>query len=252
MNTAVIIDDEKQIRDTLKRIIEAFSLPVHVIGEASNKDEGVAIINNLSPDIVLLDVMLGDTKSFEILKQIDSFSGKIIFVSGYNEFAIEAFKFSAIDYLLKPVDPNELSEAIVRATNQLKNDQASLKLDVLLSNLVNKNDQSKKIVLQTLSKTHIVQVQDILRCESSNNYTQFFLSNDEKLLISKPIKLYDDLLSSYNFHRVHKSHLVNINYVKGILKKDGGYLELINEDMVPISSRKKDKVVALINSIGIN
>lgn len=252
MHTAVIIDDEKRVRDILKNITITFQLPIDIIGEASNKSEGIEIITTLDPDIVLMDVMLGEIKSFEILKELRNFNGKVIFISGYNEFAVEAFRFSAIDYLLKPIDPEELKEAVQRATEQLKNDQASLKLEVLLSNLVANGASDKKIVLQTLEKTFIVQVQDILRCESSNNYTQFFLKSGEKLLISKPIKLYDDLLTPYHFYRVHKSHLVNINFVKGIIKKDGGYLELTNNDQVPISSRKKDKITAIIGSIGIN
>lgn len=251
MNTAVIIDDEQQVRETLKKIIKNFEIPIVIVGEAGDKDNGVKVINEHQPDLVLLDVMLGETKSFEILKEVGQLSAKVIFISGYNEFAIEAFKFSAIDYLLKPVDPNELKEAVERATSQLKNEQASLKLDVLLSNLM-ANNQNKKIVLQTLSKTYIVQIQDILRCESSNNYTQFFLKNGDKILVSKPIKIYEDLLANFNFFRVHKSHLVNLNFVKGILKKDGGFIELTNKEKVPISSRKRDKLNSVINSLGVN
>lgn len=251
MKTAVIIDDEKQARETIKKIIDTFKIPVFVVGEAGNKEEAIKTILETNPDIILLDVMLGEIKSFDVLKELNQITAKIIFISGYNEFAIEAFKFSAIDYLLKPVEPTEFKNAILKATQQLKSEQASLKLDVLLNNLMATN-QDKKMVLQTLNKTYIIKVQDILRCESSNNYTQFSLKNGEKILVSKPIKTYEDLLCNLNFFRVHKSHLVNLNYVKGVLKKDGGFLELMNKEVIPISSRKKEKLNSVINSLGFN
>lgn len=253
MISTVIIDDEEKVRNTLKRIIAVHDIPIAIIGEASDKNSGAQLILNTEPDLVLLDVMLGNDTSFDMLKTIGELKSKIIFVSGFEQFAIEAFKFSAVDYILKPVDPNELVQAVKRVAAQLQTAKASVKLDVLLSNLsVAQNEQDKKIVLQTLEKTHVVQIKDILRCESAANYTSFYLKNGEKLVISKPIKLYDELLTGYNFFRVHKSHLVNMNFVKGILKKEGGYIELINADLVPISSRKKEKTLELIHKMGVN
>lgn len=253
MISAVIIDDEKNVRDTLRRIVEVHNIPVSIVGEATNINEGANLIRSIEPDLILLDVMLGDHTSFDMLRMISKLKSKIVFVSGFEQFAIEAFKFSAIDYILKPVDPEELNQAVQRVTKQLQSEKASIKFDVLLSNLSSpKNKQDKKIVLQTLEKTHVVHMKDVLRCESANNYTVFYLKNGEKLVISKPIKIYDELLSDYNFFRVHKSHLVNMNFVKGVLKRDGGYIELVNTDLVPISSRKKDKTLALINKMGVN
>ncbi len=252
MISAVIIDDENKVRQTLKGIISTHDIPLNIIGEADNKNSGAELIVNTNPDVILLDVMLGKDTSFDMLKLIGNMKSKVIFISGFEQFAIEAFKFSAVDYILKPVDPDELLAAIKKVEQQIQSDNASVKLDVLLNNLSNTNNQEKKIVLQTLEKTFIIQIQDILRCESNNNYTYFYLKNGEKLLISKPIKQYDELLSNYNFCRVHKSHLVNMNFVKGILKKDGGYIELINGGLVPISSRKKEKIVSAINQMGVN
>ncbi|MFT5821749.1 MAG: two-component system LytT family response regulator [Crocinitomix sp.] len=252
MISAVIIDDEVNVRNTLKSIILAHDIPLKIIGEADNKINGAELVINAKPDLILLDVMLGEDTSFEMLRIVGEIKSKVIFISGFEQFAIEAFKFSAVDYILKPVDPDELANAVYRVEQQIQTNEASIKLDVLLNNLSTENDQNKKIVLQTLEKTFIIQIQDILRCESNNNYTYFYLKNGEKLLISKPIKQYDELLANYNFFRVHKSHLVNMNFVKGIIKKDGGFIELINADLVPISSRKKEKTLSIINQMGVN
>lgn len=252
MITAVIIDDEVKIRETLKNIISTHDIPLRIIGEASDKDSGVELVVDLEPDLILLDVMLGEETSFDMLRLIDEVKSKVIFISGFEQFALEAFKFSAVDYILKPVDPEELIEAIVKVEKQLQTAEASVKLDVLLNNLSDLKAQEKKIVLQTLEKTFVVQIQDILRCESNNNYTRFYLKSGEKLLISKPIKQYDELLANYNFYRVHKSHLVNMNFVNGIVKKDGGFLELTNGELVPISTRKKERTLAIISNMGVN
>ena len=252
MITAVIIDDEVNVRTTLKNIIATHNIPLNIIGEAANKDEGAELIIKASPDLILLDVMLGKETSFDMLRLIGDVKSRVVFISGFEEFAIEAFKFSAVDYILKPVDYEELTAAVHKVEKQIETDDIAVKLDVLLNNLSNKNSQDKKIVLQTLEKTFIIQIQDILRCESDNNYTCFYLKNGEKLLISKPIKQFDELLANYNFCRVHKSHLVNMNFVKGVVKKEGGSVELINSDLVPISSRRKEKILSIINSMGVN
>lgn len=252
MISAVIIDDEVKVRNALKSLIAVHDIPLNIIGEAGDKDSGAELILNTNPDLILLDVMLGNDTSFEMLRTIQEIKSKVIFISGFERFAIEAFKFSAVDYILKPVDPQALSQAIERVQKQLETDKTSLNLEVLLRNLNDKESQAKKIVLQTLEKTYIVPIQEILRCESNNNYTYFYLESGERLLISKPIKQYDELLANYGFYRVHKSHLVNMNFVTGVLKKDGGFLELTNADLVPISSRRKEKTLALVNQMGVN
>lgn len=254
MVTAVIIDDEAKVREVLKKMIAFHEIPIEILGEAADVTSGAELVLSTNPDVILLDVMLGSETSFEMLRKIGAVRSKVIFISGFEQYAIEAFKFSAIDYILKPVDPEELTTAILKVKKQLETDQASLKLDVLLKNFYqqDQNSQDKKMVLQTQEKTHIIQIKDILRCESSNNYTHFYLKNNEKLLISKPIKQYDELLGNYHFYRVHKSHLVNMNFVKGVVKRDGGFLELINSDLVPISSRKKEKILDLIKQMGVN
>ncbi len=252
MMTAVIIDDEEKIRSTIKNIISVHDIPLKILGEADNKNDGAELLVNMEPDVILLDVMLGEDTSFDMLRIVGELKSKVIFISGFEQYALEAFKFSAVDYILKPVDPEELELAVEKLEQQLKTEDASLKLDVLLDNLVDQKSQEKKIVLQTTEKTFVVQIQDILRCESNNNYTRFYLRGGEKLFISKPIKHYDELLANYNFFRVHKSHLVNMEFVQGVIKKDNGFVELVNGDLVPISSRKRDKTMSIISQMGIN
>jgi len=150
MITAVIIDDEVKIRETLKKIISTHDIPFLIIGEAANKDGGVELVVDLEPDLILLDVMLGEETSFDMLRLIDEVKSKVIFISGFEQFALEAFKFSAVDYILKPVDPEELIEAVVKVEKQLQTAEASVKLDALLNNLSDLKAQEKKIVFQTL------------------------------------------------------------------------------------------------------
>lgn len=252
MLSTVIIDDEPIARNVLKKIISAYNIPVHIVGEAAGVKEGAELLIKLNPDLVLLDVVLGKERSFDMLRILPEIKSKIIFISGFEQFAIDAFKFSAIDYILKPIDSEELMTAIQKAQKQLQIDQTALKIDVLLKNLNNTDGQHQKIVLQTQEKTHIVRIRDILRCESSNNYTHFHLKNGNKILISKPIKQYDELLGNYSFFRVHKSHLVNMDSVVSVVKKDGGFLELINGDLIPISSRKREKTLSIVSKLGVN
>jgi len=252
MLSAVIIDDEPTARNVLRKIIAANNIPVSIVGEAGSVKEGAELLIQLNPDLILLDVVLGKERSFDMLRILPEIRSKIIFVSGFEQFAIDAFKFSAIDYILKPVDGEELMAAIQKAERQLQIDQTALKIDVLLKNLSNTDRQDQKIVLQTHERTHIVQIRNILRCESSNNYTEFHLKNGNQVLISKPIKQYDELLGNYNFFRVHKSHLVNMDSVVSVVKKDGGFLELINGDLIPISSRKKEKTLSIVSKLGVN
>ena len=248
MISAVIIDDENKVIITLTAMIEQHSIPVQLVGSATNVKQGVELIQKTQPDLIFLDVKIGQDTGFDLLKALDEIKSKVIFISAHNEYAIEAFKFSAIDYLLKPIDPQELEMAVIRAEQRVDSANVALKLNVLLSNWTNRQLNEKKIVLKTADKIHLVPVKDIIRCEAYKNYTHFFIEND-KILVSKSLKEFDTLLSPYGFFRAHKSHLINISHFRKFIKRDGGFVELLNSDLVPVSTRKREALLTLIEQI---
>src|SRR6056297_2468292 len=214
MIKAIIIDDEKNARQAIKQIVERNFQNIFIAGDADDVKSGVQLISKTSPDLVFLDIKLPDGTGFDILKQAQQTDFSTIFITAYNEHAIKAFKFSALDYLLKPIDIDELKIAIekVNKTHQVENTKK--KLEVFLENINNINKEVKKIVLKTSESIHLINVNNILRCESDGNYTKFYFTDRPPLLVSKNIKEYFEMLKDYQFFRPHQSHIVNINYIK--------------------------------------
>jgi len=248
MIKAVIIDDEKPVIETLMAMIDHHAVPVNILDYATNVKDGIELVVKSQPDLIFLDVKIGRDTGFDLLRALNGTKSQVIFISAHNEYAIEAIRFSAIDYLLKPIDSKELQLAVGRVTQQLDEKSDALKLDALLSNWSNQQKEDKKIVLNTADKIHLVLVKDIIRCESDKNYTYFFIGS-EKILVSKSLKEFDTLLQPYGFFRSHKSHLVNIKQFKKFIKRDGGFIELLNGDHVPVSVRKKDELLSLIDKM---
>ena len=171
---------------------------------------------------------------------------EIIFTTAFDQFAIKAIKYSALDYLLKPIDPEELVNALKKVENKLSNQKVNQNIQVLLDNIKARDADPHKIILSTSEKIHIIETDQILRCESDNYYTNFFLADGKKILISKTLKENEQLLSDHNFIRPHKSHLVNVKYIKGFLKYDGGYIEMTDGSRIPVSRRKREKIIEVI------
>ena len=157
--------------------------------------------------------------------------------------------FSAIDYLLKPIDPTEITEAIEKVKSSIEQENLSLKLKALFENMDSINREPKKIVLKTANNVYLVSLSDIIRCQSDKNYTHFYIHGHENVVVSKTLKEYDDILSDYSFYRVHQSHLINLSHVKRYEKGDGGYLVMRDDSIVPVSFRKKEELMRLFNSI---
>jgi len=245
MISIAVIDDEARARDTLINILALSPLELKVIGEASSIKDGRKLLHAKNPDIVLLDVNLLDGTGFDLLKQIPLPHYKVIFITAHEEYAIRAFRFSAVDYILKPVVAGELLAAIDKAAQTISREETELKLNALLSNL----DSAKKIVLKTAESIHIVQISNIIRCEADINYTTFFLKNTPSLLVSKTLKDFADLLEPTGSYRTHKSHLVNINHIVRFDKGEGGHLVMDDESIVPVSSRKREKLFSLFEKM---
>lgn len=245
MISIAVIDDEPKARETIINILALGNFETKIVGEADSVQSAFELISLLSPDVVLLDINLPDGNGFDLLKKFEKINFKIIFITAHGEYAIQAFKFSAVDYILKPIRAAELFAAIEKASESFNKEETVQKISALLSNL----EKLKKIVLKTSESIHIVNVQQIIRCQADVNYTTFYLESGETLLVSKPLKEYDELLSRAGFFRTHQSHLVNLDHILRYDKKDGGYLYMDNKSLVPVSIRKKEELFRLFEQM---
>jgi two-component system LytT family response regulator len=205
------------------------------------------LLKQSTPEIVFLDIQLGDGTGFDILELLDQINFNIIFTTASDAYAVKAFRFSAIDYLLKPIDPDDLKAAVEKASQTKRTPNESLEMLMEHSRQVYK--PLKRLALNTLEKIHVVNISDIVRCEADVNYTLFFFSDKTKLLVTKTLKDFEDMLKDHQFLRVHQSHLVNTNFIKEFVKGDGGYLMMHDGSSVPVSTRKRNSVVEALNSL---
>ncbi|MBO6605307.1 LytTR family DNA-binding domain-containing protein [Psychroserpens sp.] len=247
MLTAIIIEDYPEALELLKRDLERDHSDIQVIDTAQSVVEGAKVLRKTEPDILFLDIMLGDGTGFDILEIFPDINSKIIFVTASDEFAIKAFKFAAIDYVLKPYSKEDLSVAIERAKQQIRPDQE--RINILKETLIAPEKKPNKISLHTLDKIIIVNLDDIIRCESDSNNTMFHLKDKRKIFVTKTLKYFSDMLKSYGYLRVHQSHLVNLQYISAFIKTDGGYLMLNNGENVPVSVRKKAEVIEILDQM---
>ncbi len=248
MLRVIIVDDEKASRDTLAGLLKRYCQNVEVIAQADGYENGLAVISQNTPDIVFLDIQMPDGSGFKLIEDLGEIKFDVIFTTAYDQYAIKAIKYSALDYLLKPVVPDDLVNAIKKAEQKKNLGQMSQNIQILLENLTQKNEP-RKIVLSTAEKMHIVEIDDIIRCESDDYYTRFFFLDGKTLLISKTLKENEELLGEKYFIRPHKSHLVNIKYIKGFLKNDGGYIVMSDGTKVPVSRRKREYVVNTLSHL---
>lgn len=248
MIKAVIVDDEPGLRELNRTILERNFKEIEVIGECGSVQEAVPFIDENQPQLLILDIRLGDGTSFNILQKIKSYNYSVIFVTAYNEFAIKAIRFSALDYILKPIDEEEYCSAIKRAISSISNSKLKEQVDTFF-NYYEKKTQSRKIVLKTSEAINIVDVSDITHCRSDSNYTTFHLNSGERIMISKVMKEYEEILSEYGFFRPHHSFLVNLNYINKLDKSDGGFLILKDGNEIPVSLRRKKKLIQILESL---
>lgn len=244
---AVIVDDEQNNVDNLRRLLQKHCAEVEVIGEALNAEAAKEAIQKLQPELLFLDIQMPDKNGFDLLRSLTQPAFEVIFVTAYDQYGIQAVKFSAVDYLLKPINAEELVAAVQKAVQRTKERRQNGHLENLL-HLLRQNGQRQehRIALPTAKETRFVKTDGIVRCQSSNNYTTFYFADGEKLLVAKPIYEYDELLKDYGFIRCHQSHLVNRSYVKSWVKEDGGYLLLNDGTQLPVSRQRKEDVLKKI------
>ncbi len=249
MLRAVIVEDELRSRETLSGLLKLYCKNLEVVGMAENVHEGKKVIQQKNPDVVFLDIQMPDGSGFKLLEQIEKIEFDVIFTTAYDQFAIKAIRYSALDYLLKPIFPDDLVNAVNKAEKNKRSQKSNSNIKVLLENINRPAAEPPKIILSTSEKINIVKVDEIVRCESDNYYTMFYFTNEKKLLISKTLKEQEELLSEYNFIRPHKSHLVNVKYIKSYLKTDGGVILMEDGSKVPVSRRKKEHIMEIINNL---
>jgi two-component system, LytTR family, response regulator len=246
--SALIVDDVENSRLTLAHDLQAYCPQIRVVGQADGVKSALEKINMLKPEVVFLDIEMGDGTGFDLLTQLPEISFQIIFTTALDSYGIKAIKFSALDYLLKPIDPDELMKAVQKLSANEKSKSMQESINILLENMKGgPAPGNKRIAIHSLEKVHMINIDDIIRCESQGAYTIFHLKQKEQLLATKNLKEFEDLLEPYNFVRVHHSHLINFSHLREYVKKDGGYAIMIDKSEVPVSFRKKN---ALLDMIG--
>jgi two-component system, LytTR family, response regulator len=237
MIRAVIIDDEEEGRNTVNNILTQYCDSIHVVGQADGVSKGKELILSKQPDIVFLDIQMADGTGFDLLEQLPKVDFRVIFVTAYDQYALKAIKYSALDYILKPIDPQQLIDAV----NKFKVLESNFHIMAeQIKTLFGFKSGFEKIALPTSEGLRFVKVDNIIRCESDNNYTSFFLRTGERILVTKTLKEFEETLSDSNFVRVHQSHLINLNYVERYIKGEGGSVIMSDGSEVEVSRRRKE------------
>jgi len=247
MKKVLIIDDEKRIRDFVKRMIDSFNLDVEVFTDGENVETGIESINRIQPDIVFLDIQMPDGTGFDLLNRVKDKKFELIFITAFQEYAIMAIKFSALDYILKPIDDEELKTALQNAMDTVDFKKEDSQFEALTHNL--QTNQKRKLVLKTQESVHVVDLSEIIRCEADKNYTFFYLNNGKKILVSRTLKDFETLLSNHGFFRVQQSHLINLEYIERYDKHEGGSVIMRDGSSVPLSPAKKDQFFSMLEKL---
>lgn len=247
----VIIDDEILMRQSLEKLVNDHCPNVKLVAQAGSVKTGVEAIKRHHPDLVLLDIRLDDGTGFDLIKQLEPVDFKVIFITAYDEYAIKAIKFSALDYLLKPVEPADLAEAVNKA-EKLVLKELNTQLSVLADNMQSATAASRKIILKTFDNIHLVKISDIIYCESDDYYTTFHLVDDRKIMMSATLKKYEEMLADYGFFRVHRSYMINLVHIVRFEKAEGGNIVLTGDHIIPVSSRRREQLLEILDRISEN
>ena len=242
--TAVLIDDDPQSRRTLRILLTDYCPDVEIVGEAENVQTGIKLIRQVHTDAVFLDIQMADGTGFDLLDKFPNPSFQVIFTTAFDEFALKAFRYNAIDYLLKPIDIDELMQAVDKITKGDPPAQYSEQIATLLD--ASRNGKFEKIAVSSNEGLHFLELKDIVRLEADVNYTTFYLRSAERITVTKTLKNYEQLLPEDTFFRPHQSHIVNVNSVLKVLREDGGYLLMRDGARVPVARSKKEEFLNLL------
>lgn len=246
---AVIIDDEASNVELLEHYLKKYCAHVSILGTANSSDEAIELINEKKPQLLFLDIHLGENTAFDILDAIDYTKHKVIFVTGFNEYAIKAFKYNAIDYILKPIKIEELVAAVSKSVVDIEKDMftSQIQLQLFSKTLNDKNHILDFIAISSTEEIDIVKLENILYLESEGRYTTFYKKDATKVLATKNMGEYESILPSKDFFRIHNTYMVNLNYIVKIGKTDGNFCEMVNGKTLPISRRRNEELIKLLN-----
>lgn len=239
MLSVVIVEDEQHNREDLKDQLLEIDPTLEVLGEADSVSDAVELIANTRPDVVLMDIELHEGNGFDVINQLSHHSFEVIFTTAFEHYALKAIKFSSLDYLLKPINTEELRAALHKADIKKNESQRRQQLEILLASLDNKQE-NRNICLSTADGIEFIQTNNILYCEANGSYTNFILKGNQKLIVSKHLKEYETLLADHDFMRVHNSFLINLKEVKRFVKSDGGYILMNNHATISISQKRRE------------
>ncbi len=243
MIKTLIIDDEKSSRDTLRGFVENYCEEIQIIDEAETAEQGIEHIKNLQPHLIFLDIELPLGSGFDLLEACKHANFEVIFTTAHDQYALQAIKVCALDYLLKPISATDLINAISKIRQRNLTGTAKPQIGAFVENISNLNKQLSNIVLPTMDGFIVKKISDIIRCEADKNYTLFVFVNKEKILVSKTLKEYDELLNDMDFIRVHQSHLINASHVQRYIKGSGGYVKMSDDSLIEVSRRKKEMLM---------
>lgn len=246
---AVIIEDEERSRIVLQNLLETYCPEVEVVAMADSVSAGVRELRTHNPDVVFLDVQINGGTGFDVIDKMDHIQSSVIFTTAYDQYALKAFKFSAIDYLLKPIDIEELKSAVRKATESNQSIVRQYQMQNLLSNLKNP-DEAPVLLVSTIDAVEFVRIQDIMRCEAQGAYTQLFLKDSKPLMVSKVIKEFEFLLQDYGFYRVHQSHLINLKQVRKYVRSDN-FLLMRDGAQVQLARSRKEEFFSALNKVQV-
>ncbi len=241
---SIIIDDEKHGRENLSGILQQYCPEVELLGEANSVDSAILLIHEHNPDLVFLDIEMPKANGFQLLEHFKDSGFEVIFVTAYDSYAIKAIRFSAVDYILKPINFNDLIAAVNKVAQRIRLKEENERIKQLYRNI--HQPQNPRIGLPTADRIEFVEVNKIIRCQGEGNYTHFYFEGSKHLLVAKTLVEFEDLLQEYSFIRIHKTHLVNLKHVVAYVKTDGGLLQLSNGDSVAVSRRRKEFVQKML------
>jgi len=242
MIKAIIIDDEKKARENLINYLSKYCNDIMVISEADGVNSGLTQITKMKPDIIFLDIRMQDGTGFDLLDRVNKIDFEVIFVTAFDQYAIKAFKFSALDYILKPIDPEELIKAVSKFKKENDFSDIRSKLNTLFEN----NRELKRIALPSLDGYKFIDISQITRIESDGSYSTVYTANSNKMLVTKLLKDFENMLVSHGFSRVHKSHLINHNFIKDYIKGEGGTIIMEDGTEIDVARRRKPSLLSAL------
>lgn len=248
MIRSAIVDDERGSRETLSALLARHCPNVDVVTMADSVQTAAAAIRGYHPDLVFLDIQMPNGTAFDLLEEVREVKYDVIFITAYDQYAIRAIRSCALDYLLKPIDVEELVAAVQRAERELA-DRRGSRLDALLQTVAGRNHAPTRIMLPTLDDLIFMQIENIIRCEATGNYTVFHLLQGDRQIVSRTLKEYEMLLEESNFFRVHHTHLVNLNHVKKYIRGEGGIVVMQDGSEVPVARRRKDELLLRLSRL---